>query len=83
MDNPKDQDAPSPESPPRPPTLSLADANRIFSICSCRVCGVGGHTGHQLYKVVVHPLTLDEGFACQQHVSQFLRPKDLKRKRKR
>lgn len=63
-------------------TISLADANVLYSFVHCCDCGVGGHTGHTLYTIIKNVATLMEAKACARHVGQYIRPKDLKKRRK-
>ena len=77
-DNLKDT---SPKITP-PGTISLDDANARFGFIHCVVCGVGGHTGHTLYTIIENVVTHQKGHACALHVHQFVRPKDLKKKKR-
>lgn len=67
------------EGPRMDPPVLLSDAIRRLNISGCIVCSRGGHTGHQLYTVIANVITRAKGMACKDHLSGFIRPKDLKR----
>jgi len=65
---------------PGPKQLSLADINAKYRLVSCVDCGRGGHTHNTLMRVVLSIATGELGYACDDHVGKYIRPKDLKRK---
>jgi len=79
---PLDLSAISKEATPRA-FLSLADANVQYSFVHCVDCDRGGHTGHSLYTIIKDVTTRREAKACQDHASQYIRPKDLLKIKKR
>jgi hypothetical protein len=57
--------------------LSLRDACVKFGFSHCLTCFRGGHTRTPLFKVFTDGTGREMGYACPDHVRQFLRPKDV------
>ncbi len=56
--------------------------NRKFNIRSCVVCGRGGHTRTTLLTVIVNVVSQEQGYACTEHVKFYVRPKDIKTRKR-
>lgn len=62
-----------------PPPVRLSDINAQYRLLHCRDCGHGGHTGHTLFKVVSNVVNGTLDYACEAHVTQYVRPGDVRR----